>query len=89
MTPVMPIERSLLLLGLPWAMGVVALAVDRSGPVSRFMLVVAAGLFGLASGLRVLAAPLPGPGALHFVTVATFTAGAFHRAWRGIQKTVG
>ena len=84
----MPMARSLLLLGLPWAMGVVALAVDRSGPLSRFMLVVAAALFGLASGLRVLAAPLPGPGVLHFVTVGTFTAGAFHRAWRGIQKTI-
>jgi len=88
MTNIMAIERSLLLLGLPWAMGLAALAVDRSGPLSRFMLVVAAGLFGLASGLRVLTAPLPGPGALHFVTVGTFTAGAFHRAWRGIQKTV-
>lgn len=86
----MPISRELLLLGLPWAMGVVGLLVDRAGPLGQGMLLVSACLFGLAAALfGVIHLPLPGPGAARFVALATLATFAFPRVIEAMMPRTG
>ncbi len=80
--------QALLLLGFPWLMGITAMLVDKSGPSSRFMIRLAAGLFGMAVGLHAVRADLPLPASLRFVAMASLATLAFHRAWLWIGDTL-
>jgi len=83
-----PNSHALLLLGFPWLMGITAMLVDKSGPSSRFMIRLAAGLFGMAVGLHAVRADLPLPASLRFVAMASLATLAFHRAWLWIGDTL-
>jgi hypothetical protein len=54
------------------------------------MLIVSAGLFGLATALfGVVHLPLPGPGAVRFVALATLAAFAFPRVIETVMPRTG
>jgi|GEM_PF-4787289 len=77
------------LLGLSGLTGCVAILIGylaRAGRVTGVFIVISAGLFGLALGLRAILSDLPIPAGLRFVAMAACGSLAFHRSCRWIQE---